>query len=146
VRKYWLFLSGVFVFLSLDEHAEIHERLNRFGGFTKNILPILETHSWLFFGTVLSILFVITFIPFLARIHRSCAVMFIIAGTLFVTGSIGFEFIGAAMRYTGYAQSEDLIYKLRRIMEEGLEIYGIALFNYAAFRELSRRSSKIQFI
>ncbi len=146
VHRYWLVLSGVFAYLSLDESAEIHERFNRFSSFTKNIFPVLETHSWVFFGTVLSILFVATFVPFLLRIHRRTAVMFIIAGAIFVSGSIGFEFIGAVMRYTGYAQSTDLIYKLRRIVEESLEIYGIVIFNCAVFRELSRRSPKILFV
>jgi len=53
---------------------------------------------------------------------------------------MGFEFLGAIMLKTGIAESkDDLIFSIRRIFEEGLEMYGIALFNIALYREISNK-------
>ena len=46
----------------------------------------------------------------------------------------------AVMLHTGFAEKSDLIYQFRRIFEEGFEMFGIAIFNCALFREIVSRN------
>ncbi len=145
-KTYWLLLAVSFFVLSLDESAELHERLERFQGFASSVAPVLATHAWVLYGSIIAFIFFLVFIPFLRMIHKRTAVLFVISGAIFLLGSLGLEFVGAIMRYTGIAEADDLIYKIRRVFEEGFEMYGIAIFNYAIFRELIHRRAKFEFV
>ena len=57
---------------------------------------------------------------------------------MFAAGALGFEFVGSWMINHG-VRVDTLLYDMRRVVEEGLEMSGIALFNWAAVRELGER-------
>ena len=64
---------------------------------------------------------------------------------IYIIGALGFEFLGAVMLKTGLVDSnKDLLYLIRRIFEEGFEMYGIALFNCALYREILNRKMVLQ--
>ena len=141
--SYWLFLSFLFLFLSVDESAGIHEKFGNVGNFlaNKGIIPlILETHMWLPFGVLFVLIIGIALIPYYKLLPRDTFFYFAISGLIFLTGAIGFEFIGALMLETGFVESKsDIIYKIRRLLEEAFEMYGIAMFNCALYREILNR-------
>ena len=141
--KYWLFLSILFVFLSIDESASIHENFDLVYEYMayKGMIPLLlETHQWLFFALLFVSIIGVVLIPFFKMLSKSTLRYFLISGAIFVIGAMGFEFLGAIMLKTGIAESkDDLIFSIRRIFEGGLEMYGIALFNIALYREISNK-------
>ncbi len=139
LTKYWLALCILFLAFSIDEVAAIHERAGGLMRYTGPIFPVLATHSWILYGAIFSILVLLLFIPFLRRLPRRTALIFLLAGCVFVSGALGFEFVGAWMLYTDFAGRDDLIYNLRRLGEEGGEMYGIVIFNCALFDVLSDR-------
>ncbi|PIA77475.1 hypothetical protein BFR04_08515 [Gaetbulibacter sp. 4G1] len=141
--NYWLFLSILFVFLSIDESASIHENFDlvydylSYNGFAPRLL---ETHQWLFFGLLFIFFIGIILIPFFKILPKRTLGYFLISGIIFVVGAMGFEFLGAIMLKTGIVESkDDLLFSIRRIFEEGFEMYGIALFNIALYREISNK-------
>ena len=72
--------------------------------------------------------------------------LFSIAATIFISGAVGFEYLGAVMLETGMVESRnDIAYLIRRIFEEGFEMYGIALFNCALYREILQRNFSLTF-
>ena len=75
------------------------------------------------------------------KLPKRTALAFLLAGGVFVTGAIGFEFAGAVMIHTDFAQRGDLIYNLRRVLEEGCEMYAIAIFNCTLVREMILRNT-----
>lgn len=141
--KYWLFLSLIFVFLSADESASIHENFDQVFDFFKYHglnLPSLGTHNWVIFGLFFVAVIGITLIPFLKSLPKKTLFYFVISGAVFITGAIGFEYLGAIMLKTGFVESKkDMAYLIRRIFEEGFEMYGIAMFNSALYREILNR-------
>jgi hypothetical protein len=141
VRPFWLALSLLFLGLSLDEGAGLHETVGQLQDLTGMTVRPLATHSWLLPGAAFTLLVLLVFVPFLRSIHRPTAVRFLGAGAVFVTGALGMELAGAVMLYSGVASEAALVYDLRRVVEEALEMYGIALFNYALCRELARTST-----
>jgi len=141
--RYWLFLALIFAFLSADESASIHENFDQvFDFFTYHgiNLPSLGTHNWVIFGLFFILVIGISLIPFLKSLPKKTLIYFMVSGTIFVTGAVGFEYLGAIMIKTGFVESKkDLAYLIRRIFEEGFEMYGIALFNSALYREILNR-------
>jgi hypothetical protein len=140
---YWLFLSLLFLFLSFDEFAGIHEKFAHLYEVLvrKEIISRqLSTHQWLPFSLLFISVVAIILFPFLRKLPKDTLRYFIIAGFVFVAGAVGFEYLGAVMLETGIAHSrKDAVYLARRLFEEGFEMYGVAIFNWALYREILRR-------
>jgi hypothetical protein len=144
-HRYWLALGLLFVLLSIDEAVSIHEVLGDI--LTHRVLrvhPIFDYHSWVPFGIAFVLVVGGLFVNFLRQLPRRLVLQFIAAGVLFVGGALGVEFVGAIMMYTGIATPHDILYKLRRLIEEGGEMYGIVLFNAALFGELASRELRLR--
>lgn len=138
--RYWLFLGLIFLALSIDEVASIHERASGLRIVLGPVFPeetalsrILVNNHWVIYGAMFSFVVFVVFIPFLRKLPRRTAGRFLFAGAVFVSGALGFEFLGSWMRYEEISQPGDLIYNLRRIFEEGGELYGVVIFNCALF-------------
>ena len=72
--------------------------------------------------------------------------LILLAGAIYVTGALGFEAVGGLMLKYGIAQDRmDFIYEMRRIVEEGLEMVGIAFFNCTLFAQLAPCTVGLQF-
>lgn len=132
---YWLWagLSLVFLFLSVDEFASIHEslgdpvdRLLKSSGLIKS--PKILFYSWIIpYGIALTA-FGIAYLKFLIALPRKTMLLFIISGGIFVAGAIGFETLsGIQERQYG----ENFLYGILYTFEESFEMLGIALFIYA---------------
>ena len=143
-HRYWLFLSFLFLFLSMDESISIHENFGRVYGFLvarELIPPMMNSHEWLPFGILFVIAIAVIVIPFLRRLPVDTAKYMLIAAVVFLSGAIGFEFLGALMLEFEIVDSKlDWLYLLRRIIEEGLEMFGVVIFNWALYRELTRQA------
>ncbi len=138
--KYWAWMSLAFLYLSVDEGAGLHELLWNVQKrlISMGTLPaFLDTYRWIPLALVFVLLASLVFIPFLKILPKRLIYRFFIAGTIFLTGAVGFEYIGILMIKTGIsADRTDLLYQLRRIFEEGFEMFGIALFNITLFKEI----------
>jgi len=127
--KQWNILSIVFIYLSLDEAARIHEII---------ILPLRKFfnlsgifhYSWVIIAIPLLLFFLIYFISFLKILPVKTRNYFILSGFVFVSGALGLEML------SGYLLTSDivrgLIYNSISItIEEFLENIGIVIFIYA---------------
>ena len=86
----------------------------------------------------------IVLLPFVSKLPTDTRRYFLIAGCVFVTGAVGFEYLGALMLETGIVESrKDMAYLVRRLFEEGFEMYGVAIFNCALYREILRRKISV---
>jgi len=126
---YWAILSLIMFGLAVDESAGIHERLSKLQMYTGSLIPVDESYSWVIYGAAFSAVVFLFFVPFLLRIERLTAALMILSGAIFVTGALGFETVAGWMLYEGFAGSQDLGYFMTQLIEEGLEMSGIALFN-----------------
>ncbi len=144
---YWLFLSILFHYLSVDESARVHENFGHIHGYLVRkelISPILDTHQWLPFGVFFVLAVSIVLLPFIRNLPADTRRYFLIAGCVFVTGAVGFEYLGALMIEAGLVESKkDMAYLVRRLFEEGFEMYGVAIFNCALYREILRRKISV---
>ena len=133
VAFYWFALCILFVLLAIDESASIHERAGALERFTGVVLPVPSEHRWVLYGGIFAGAVFLFFLPLLLSIPRATAWLLVLSGAIFICGALGFEILGSWMLQSEFASREDLIYDIRRVGEEGLEMYAIALFNCTLF-------------
>lgn len=128
--SHWLILALIFVGLSLDETAIIHEM---------SVKPLqaafhtsgLLKFAWVIPGSFLVIFFLIGFMKFLKNLSRMIRNLFMSAGFIYVLGAICIESLsGLASDLYGYSSK---IYAAIVTIEELFEMLGIILFIYALF-------------
>lgn len=143
ISRYWFLLALAMLALSVDEFIEIHERLGMLLSFTAIDIPFLKQNYWVVPGALIVMLFALYFIPFLSALPTSTRIGVISSGAIFVLGAVGMEGLGGAMLTSGEFSRQDFIYDVRRLLEEGLEMYGIVLFNYVLLRYLETQAQHI---
>ena len=117
--RWWLLLGWGFLLLSLDEVVGFHEMVNTVVTFT----------HWTTFGAILVAVVGMAYLPFLWSLPPRTRWLLVLAGALFVAGSVGVE------RATVYHEHNDLLdtlgYHLTTAVEEFLEMAGVILYLYA---------------
>jgi hypothetical protein len=127
---YWKVLSLIFVCLGIDELASIHEILGRLAPAIWKLLPWLShSRRWIYPVLPLLGVFALYFWPFYRRLPHWVRLHFSIAGLVYVGGAIGIEFMGAW--FADLKHLPGLYRSLFSVIEEGLEMIGIVLFNRA---------------
>lgn len=139
--KDWSALAAVFLFLSIDESARLHELL---------ILPLrtsLGTRGILYFAWVipygLLVAFLgLRFLKFLTQLPTKTRRSFFLAAFLYLGGALGMEMI--AGQYTTFYGQDNLTYALLTTIEEALEMSGVLVFIYALLVYLRRYIQAIE--
>jgi len=131
-QRIWLFLAGLFVFLSFDELFEVHEGL---------IQPIREHFhlgGFLYFAWVVVygagvLLLAAAFVGVWWRLPKRIRWWLGVSAATYLTGAIGFEMLGAkrfeAMQLATQVRF-DLVYGVLYTIEESLEMAGSIMLIY----------------
>jgi hypothetical protein len=138
--RHWAFLAIIFLCLSLDETASLHEMLTR---------PVRELfgsqglfyHSWVFAAVPLVLILGLSFLRFLLHLPSQTRLLFSVAAVLYIGGAVGTEIVG--WDYDAIYGENNLTYNLIAAIEETLEMTGIVLFNYALLRYLSKEVGEL---
>jgi hypothetical protein len=138
---YWAGLALVFAFLAGDEFCAWHEHL---------IAPLRRTlhatgalsFTWVVPYSALVLLFVVGYVRFWWRLPPRTRRLFAVAGVLYVGGAIGMEMVGSKI-FTVYGW-ESLQFELEVMVEEAMEMTGVAVFVYAILCYLGERVGTIE--
>ncbi len=139
---HWLTLSLVFLYLSLDETAQLHEL---------SIPPIrsaFRTTGLLYYGWIVPAgicvaLLVLSYRGFLRNLPTRTRHLFLLAGAVFVGGAIGVEALSGLQ--ASVHGEESLIYHAIITGEEFLEMSGLVLFIYALMDYMGHQMSRLSF-
>lgn len=119
----WLILAIGFLLLSVDEVAGLHETFH----------TAIDT-NWTIYAAILVGIIGLALIPFLLALPRQIAILFVLSGTLYLSGALLVEWLSRDM------DEESLRYAIAVALEEGLEMVGALCFlavNLYRFRALS---------
>jgi len=119
-RVHWSLLAAGFLLLALDEVAGLHETFN----------SSIEM-NWAIPGAILVLFVSVIFVPFLLSLPRRLALLFIIAGFLYISGAIIVELLSEDM------DSDSLAYTFAVALEEGLEMVGAWFLLRVLLKEMS---------
>jgi hypothetical protein len=140
----WLVLSLIFLFLTFDESAGIHEELmetvrNRIGFKLSPYFYSPWTIPYAFF--VLAV--VIYFLKFVLNLPKKTRNLIFISGFIYVTGAMGFEMLES---YEEFYHGKDFIVYAYETVEEMMEMGGIILFIYTLLSYLGPHGIKIKIL
>ena len=124
---HWYGLAVGFLLLSLDEVAGMHETVNS-----------LIDMSWAIPGGIIAGVIGLAFVPFLRRLPGQTALLFLLAGGLYIGGAVGVEIIGEPM------DSDTMLYNLTTVVEEGMEMAGVILFLHALLSYMNEDGSFVE--
>lgn len=125
---YWAVLAAIFLYLSMDEGAVIHEIAAEW--FQANLtLTGFWTFGWQIVAAPLVILFGLVYVRFLLRLPSGTRNLFIVAGVVYVGGALIVEGISANQWDIGDGLSFE--YLAIATVEECCEMLGVVIFIYA---------------
>jgi len=139
--RHWAVLAAIFVGLSIDEAARIHE------------LATLPVRKVLHPGGVLAFAWVIpagafvavvglAFLSFVRHLPAATRRLFVLAGGLYVGGALGFELVGGWISERwGLA---GLAYLAEATLEETAEMMGIVIFIHALLTYIAREIGPVE--
>lgn len=138
--RHWAFLAIMFVLMSYDDAAQIHERW---------IQPVRELlgvdgffyYAWVIPGIILVAIIFVVYLPFLYHLPRVFAALFLLSGAIFVGGAIGIEMIGG--KYID-EHGRDFTYHMIATAEESCEMLGLWLFIYSLMKYLTRQAGAFE--
>ena len=139
---HWLILSLVFLFLSLDESAQLHERSIEPLRSAFGVTGFLH-YAWIIPASICVLLLGLGYVRFLATLPPKTSRLFLMAGALFVGGAIGIEALSA--KQASLLVEKDFIYHLIVTAEELFEMAGLVLFIYALLDYIRRDFTKVTF-
>ena len=142
--KQWATLSGAFLYMAFDEAASLHELMGRpmqelLGEHATGVLY----YAWVVPGIVITVLFAAWFVKFFLHLPPKTRLLVFTSAALFIGGAIGVELFEG--RHVALHGAENLTYAVYVLVEETLEMAGIALFIYALLRYLETAAGEVRF-
>ena len=129
-RWHWFGLALLFVLLSADETAMIHESVQWV--LTRGMHHTQQGYSItnVLYATVLVCVVLALTLHFLAALPRRTTVLFVASGAVFVGGGLVIDFVGEVLR-NEHAGAKTVAYAVVTGIEELLEMLGVVVFVYA---------------
>jgi hypothetical protein len=135
---YWRGLSFIFLYLSIDEAASIHEL---------SMYPFKKAlgaqgflyYTWIVPFGLLVLIFIGLYSKFILSLPKKIKILFIAAGSIFLFGSLGMEAIGGFR--ADQVGTSNFLYSMIVTLEESLEMIGILVFIYALMQYIKYHTS-----
>jgi len=139
----WFVLAAIFLYLSIDESALLHEMVE------KPVRRALDLSGYLYFAWIIPAVCCLIALGlyirrFLFDLPKSTRWLFLIAGAVFVGGAVGMEAIGSNIFYT-HRGHKTMAYNLWATLEESFEMFGWIIFFYALLNYVAQNMSEIVF-
>lgn len=127
----WYCLAFGLIFMSIDEVAAMHEYLNS---------SMVDGH-WTEIGAIFVAILGILYIPFLRSLPTRTRNLCLLAGIVFLGGAIGVEW--GTIYHEDQGLLDTLGYNLWNAVEEGFEMIGVIIYQYALL-DFAKRSHSSQ--
>ena len=140
--RHWKILALIFLYLAVDEAAELHELL---------IDPMralvgaggLLHFAWVIPAIALLLVLSVAYLRFLLHLPAGIRRLFVAAGATYVGGAVVSEMIGGAwVESRGFLNPGSAVIWT---VEESLEMIGVVLFIYTLLRYLELRAGTVAF-
>ena len=139
--RHWLALSIIFLFLSLDEAAQIHEMTT---GISRDIFKAsgLLYYAWIIPAGSFVLILCVTYLGFLLHLPLKIRHLFLLSAVLFLSGAMGLEMFEG--RLTEVGRYMDASYTTLVTFEEALEMTGAALLVYSLLSYLRSMNASVE--
>jgi hypothetical protein len=128
---HWFYLALIFLFLTVDEAASIHEISSYLVRLVPGSSGVIKKSHWLIPYGILVSVFALAYLKFLSSLPRRTKRLFIVSGVVFVAGAWGAEVTAGLFRDYSDIQFRRSSYHILFAVEEFLEMAGIVVFIHA---------------
>ena len=132
----------IFMFLSLDEAALLHEKIGSVFRLIINPVGALR-NVWVVPGAGFVLLFGLLYWRFLRSLPKMTSRLFVVAGMVYFGGAVGLEVI-ENLYYSKFGGGNVVLASLVTI-EELMEMVGVIIFVYGVLVHLGSAKKSIQF-
>ncbi len=142
---HWSILSLIFLYLSIDETAGVHELLTRPLREKFNFSGIFF-YSWVVVGVAVVLIFSIFYYKFWLSLPVGIKYRFLLAAAFYIGGVIVMEFIGGDYVFINnidVTKMDNLVYAMLATIEESFEMIGIIIFINALLRYIENSISSV---
>jgi len=133
--RHWTVLGIIFLYMSVDEAATIHEKLTVFFEETLHPTGVLY-FGWVIVGAPLVVIFALSYLRFWLNLPPRTRALFAIAGMVYIGGALLIESISANQWYQD--DGVTLLYSTMGAIEEVCEMLGVILLIYALLAYIER--------
>jgi hypothetical protein len=130
-RYEWILLGFVFLYLSIDESAVIHET------FTKLFKDAPDINGWLHYkwvipGSLAVSLLCLAFLRFFLHLETRYKLLFFLSSAVYLAGALGSELVSG--RYANEFGTKSFTYSALTTVEESLEWFGVILLIFTLLK------------
>ncbi|MDO5534314.1 MAG: hypothetical protein Q4F65_06660 [Propionibacteriaceae bacterium] len=125
-RAGWVVFGGVAVAASIDEHSELHERLDQVGGPLAEALGIELWFTWVLPGVLIGAVIVAVLAPLVWGLPKRARAYVIAGGVLFALGAVVVEAISGQV-LASFGGAVTWHYIAVTLVEETLEMIGVVV-------------------
>ncbi|MBI5825453.1 MAG: hypothetical protein HZB18_15600 [Chloroflexi bacterium] len=130
-RFHWIGLALIFLFLSIDEAAVIHENM------IKPMRAIVGAEGFFYFawvipGMVIVAAFGLVYLMFFLHLENKFKLLFLLSLGIYISGVIGGEMISGY--YASMLGQKNFIYAVVASLEESIEYIGCSLIIYSLLK------------
>jgi hypothetical protein len=140
--RYWYALSAIFIFVSIDEGASVHELLM---DPVRNILNITSGplyYSWFIVYLGLFLILVALFFRFFLTLPLRLKKLMVLSALIFLSGAVGLEIVGGMIASS--PNMSNSLYAIVTTIEETLELLGASVLVYALLDYLKSFKSRFE--
>ena len=144
-KGYWLALALIFVFMAIDESAQVHEHIAEF------VRPQLNSDlngllywSWVVPYAIAVVIVGAFFLKWVLALPANTRNLFIASGFMFVGAALGFELVEGYL-YKQYG-IDHLYNRIMYTLEELLEMTAIIVFIYALLQYLGTFKARLHLV
>jgi hypothetical protein len=139
---HWAGLAGLFLYMSADETASIHEMFILKGLPAVNINPDL----WVLFAAPLVVGVGVLFFRFFLHLPARTRQLMLLAMGIYICGALVMEAIAINDVFTVYYRGYNVAYSLFTLFEEVMEMFGASLLIYALLAHIGHefRTVRVQ--
>jgi hypothetical protein len=131
-RRYWMGLAVIFLYLSIDEGASLHELAVQPVTKALQIQNSFLVLAWIIPAAALLCVFFAIYFRFWWNLPARVRLLFAVAAAIYLGGALITESLSSA--YAARYGVDNFGMSLLCVQEEGLEICGITVFVYALLR------------
>jgi hypothetical protein len=139
-KYHWYALTVLFLVLSFDEFAGIHEKISAALSARMEHTGLMY-FAWAAPAGILSMIGLAAFIPFIRSFPLTLAGLLVLSALIFLGGAVGFEMIGGSVAEVEGIES--FRYRILTNVEEGLEMAGVLIFIYVLLCHLKRSGATL---
>jgi hypothetical protein len=141
-RYEWSLLGLVFLYLSIDEAAVIHEAFSKLFKDSPDMSGWLH-YKWVIPGSIAVLLLALMFLRFFLHLDKRYKILFFLSSGVYLAGALGSELVSG--RYANQYGTKSIAYSAMTTVEESLEWLGVILLIFTLLKYIEAHLSEIGF-